>query len=204
MRGVPFKHLYNKVELFQAVDGWQWTPSNMQLNAPTDGVAMTSAPSAAVSSAATEALYDSGALTQDMKHALATQTMTHMATQEKRLMSVPMWLHMLSLKDTVVEKALKELHPCHGVMLQVNGNPPPTGMANAPACGTGRWCRQCEASLRMLGKCSHVPLMTDILASLLTAAGESWGNQDVKNFRDIPKEPAHECRPSCAYVTQRK
>ena len=203
LRGVGIKHLYNKVDLFQSVDGWQWTPCDGPANCPPPWV-LPSAPSKALCKAATQALYDYSALPMRMKVDLKMQTMTHMATQEKRLMSVRMWLHMLSLKDTIVEKVLKEMHPCHGVMLQVNGNPPPAGQANAVGCGTGRWCKQCEESLRMLGKCSHVPLMTDILASLLMAAGESWGNQDVKNFRDIPNEPAHECGPSCAYVTQRK
>ena len=59
----------------------------MQLNAPTDGVAMTSALSAAECTAAAETIYEDGGPTQDNKHALATQTMTHMPTHEKRLMS---------------------------------------------------------------------------------------------------------------------
>ena len=204
LRGCSLKHLYNKVDLFQTVDGWRWTPCGMPLNAATAGVVMTSAPSGAVCTAATEALYDDTGLSLDMKNALAVQTMTHMATQEKRLMSVQMWLYMLGLKDTVAEKVLKETHPCHGIMLAVNGLPPPAGMSTAPACGTGRWCKQCEVSLKMLGKCSHVPLMTDILVGLLTAAREAWSNQDVRTFKDVPQDEPHECGPSCPYVTQRQ
>ena len=59
----------------------------MQLNAATDGVSMTCAVSAAECTAATECICEDGGPIQDMKHALATQTMTHMATHEKRLMS---------------------------------------------------------------------------------------------------------------------
>ena len=202
LRGVAVKHLYNRVDVCQTVDGWQWTPRNVTGDAARPA-AMTSAPSFAVCKAASEALYDDAGLSAEMKDALATQTMTHVATQERRLMSVSMWMHMLSLKESIAEKVLKETHPCHGVMLQVNGNPPPAGMPDAPACGTGRWCKQCEESLRVLGKCPHVPLMTDILVGLLTAAGEAWANQDVRNFKDVATDPAHECGPSCAYVTQR-
>ena len=82
--------------------------------------------------------------------------------------------------------------------------PPLSGsLSSAPACGTGRWCKQCEESSRMLGKCLHVPLLTDIWVALLTVGREAWASHDYKCFKDVPMDMPHECGSSCPYVTHR-
>jgi len=138
-------------------------------------------------------------LSPQLQQELHTQTMTHLQTKEQRLMSVRMWMHFLHLRGTPAEDALTEAYPCFRMMIQVAGQKVSEHVPTAFACGTGRWCQQCETALSLLGKCGLVPLMTDMWSALLAACGDAWCTGSTEEWSMSPSEEPHACGPNCSY-----
>ena len=195
-----FKHLYRKMDFSQPQDGWKWSPDEAQGAATGQEVIMTSAPGSKVAQACAEGVFDASCIPPPMKAEIQMQQMTHVATGEKRLMSVKMWLHFLGLSRTVAADVIQQTHPCHGMILQVTGQAAPSGLPSAVPCGKGRWCNQCEHVLTLLGKCGHVPLMTDIIAVLLKVALEGWQLNNADLWTECSSCEAHACGPSCPHA----
>ena len=196
-----FQHMYHKVDMKQPQDGWKWTPEPSEAQHGSDGEAvMNSSPSGAVVQACSEAVFDASGVDSKMKSAIQVQQMTHQATQEKRLMSVKLWMHILGLRQTCIANIAREDFACFELILQVTGQQAPPGLSSAVPCGQGRWCNNCEQFLTLLGKCVHVPLHTDTLVVLLKSAIQAWqaGLSDV--WEACPEHEAHDCGPSCPHA----
>jgi len=196
--GSNVRHIYKPIELQQNLDGWKWTPTGVTTgNGPE--LAMNSAPHHTVVKAAADSVFSGISLSPQMLQELHTQTMTHLQTNEQRLMSVKMWLHFLHLRGTPAEDAVLEAYPCFHMILQVTGQKAPDQLPTAVACGTGRWCQQCETALSLLGKCALVPLLTDILSALLAACGEAWSTGSTEEWSMCPLEEPHDCGSNCPF-----
>ena len=161
---------------------------------------MTSAPGGKVVQACAESVFDASNIPAQVKAEIQMQQMTHLATGEKRLMSVKMWLHFLSLRNTCLSDIFPQTHPCLAMMLQVTGQAAPNGLPSAVPCGNGRWCNQCEQVLTLLGKCGHVPLMTDIMVVLLKVACEAWQLNNANLWLECSSYEAHSCGPACPHA----
>ena len=195
-----FQHMYAKVDLKQPQDGWKWTPEGSELQQGPDGEpVMNSSPSGAVVHACSDAVFDAAGIDSKMKSAIQVQQMTHEATQEKRLMSVKLWLHILGLRQTCIANIAREDFPCFELILQVTGQQAPA-LTSAVPCGQGRWCNNCEQFLTLLGKCVHVPLHTDTLVVLLKSAFQAWQAGLVDFWEACPELEPHDCGPSCPHA----
>ena len=196
-----FQHMYHKVDLQQPQDGWKWTPDQSEAQQGSDGeLVMNSSPSGAVAQACSEAVFDAGSVESKLKSAIQVQQMTHQATNEKRLMSVKLWLHILGLRQTCIPNIAREDFPCFELILQVTGQQAPTGLSSAVPCGQGRWCNNCEHFLTLLGKCVHVPLHTDTLVVLLKSASRAWKAGHLDFWEACPEHEPHDCGPSCPHA----
>ena len=196
-----FQHMYHKVDMKQSQDGWKWTPEPSEAQQGSDGEpVMNSSPSGAVVQACSEAVFEAASVDSKMKSAIQVQQMTHQATQEKRLMSVKLWMHILGLRQTCIANIAREDFPCFELILQCTGQQAPAGLSSAVPCGQGRWCNNCEQFLTLLGKCVHVPLHTDTLVVLLKIASQAWqaGLSDL--WEACPEHEAHDCGPSCPHA----
>ena len=199
--GVVFQHMYHKVDMKQPQDGWKWSPEPSEAQQSSDGeLVMNSSPSGAVVQACSEAVFDAAGLDKKMKSAIQVQQMTHQATQEKRLMSVKLWMHILGLRQTRIANIAREDFPCFDLILQVTGQQAPPGLSSAVPCGQGRWCNNCEQFLTLLGKCVHVPLHTDTLVVLLKAAIQAWQARLSDFWEAAPEHEPHDCGPSCPHA----
>ena len=196
-----FQHMYHKVDVKQPQDGWKWTPDLSEAQRGSDGeLVMNSSPSGAVVQACSEAVFDMSSVESKMKSAIQVQQMTHQATQEKRLMSVKLWLHILGLRQTCIATIARDDFPCFELILQVTGQQAPTGLSSAVPCGQGRWCNNCEHFLTLLGKCVHVPLHTDTLVVLLKSATQAWQAGLLDFWEACPEHEPHDCGPSCPHA----
>ena len=196
-----FQHMYHKVDMKQAQDGWKWTPEATEALQGSDGEpVMNSSPSGAVVQACGEVVFDAAVVDSKMKSAIRVQQMTHQATQEKRLMSVKLWMYVLSLRETCIFNIAREDFPCFELILQVTGQQAPPGLSSAVPCGQGRWCNNCEHFLTLLGKCVHVPLHTDTLVVLLKSSTQAWQAGNLDFWHECPEHEPHDCGPSCPHA----
>ena len=196
-----FQHMYHKVDLKQPQDGWKWTPEPPEAQQSSDGEpVMNSSPSGAVVQACSEAVFEANAVDSKMKSAIQVQQMTHEATQEKRLMSVKLWMRILGIRQTCIANIAREDFPCFELILQVTGQQAPPGLSSAVPCGQGRWCNNCEQFLTLLGKCVHVPLHTDTLVVLLKSASQAWQAGLSDFWEACPEHEPHDCGPSCPHA----
>ena len=198
---VTFQHNYHKVDMKQPQDGWKWSPDASEALHGSDGEpVMNSAPSGAVVQACGEAVFDVAVVDRKMKSAIQVQQMTHQATQEKRLMSVKLWMYILGLRQTCIFNIAREDFPCFELILQVTGQKAPNGLSTAVPCGQGRWCNNCEQFLTLLGKCVHVPLHTDTLVALLKSSFQAWQAGNLDFWHECPEHEPHDCGPSCPHA----
>ena len=196
-----FQHMYHKVDMKQPQDGWKWTPEASEAVQGADGEpAMNSSPSGAVVQACSEAVFEAAGVDSKMKSAIQVQQMTHQSTQEKRLMSVKLWMYILGLRQTCIFNIAREDFPCFDLILQVTGQQAPPGLSSAVPCGEGRWCNNCEQFLTLLGKCVHVPLHTDTLVVLLKSSSQAWQAGNLDFWHECPEHEPHDCGPSCPHA----
>ena len=191
------EHQYEKMPLDSPQDGWVWQPEQGTQAAADGRTTMTSAPGADIVSAAANAVFDFNSLPVEYQQHLLTQRMEHVSSKEQRMLSVTHWLFLLGLRNTVLEQAVKEKFPCFGKMVKVTGMPCPQDLAAGVPCGTQRWCNHCEAALGLIGKCPHVPLMTDILVAMLQSCGEAWISGDKALWMPCPSQERHVCGSTC-------
>jgi hypothetical protein len=161
---------------------------------------MNSAPHNIVVKAAADSVFSGAKLSPHLQQELVMQTMTHLQTKERRLFSVRMWMHFLHLQNTYAEETLMEAFPCFQMILQVTGQKAPDKLPTAVACGTGRWCKNCETALSLLGKCALVPLLTDMLSALLAVCGDAWTTGSTDEWMTCPLDERHDCGPNCPYL----
>ena len=197
--GSNVRHIYMPIDLLQSLDGWKWTPLGVTTG---DGpeLDMNSAPHHTVVKAAADSVFSGITVSSQLQQELLTQTMTHLQTNEQRLMSVRMWMQFLHLRGTPAEDALVEVYPCLQMILQVTGQRAPDHLPTAVACGTGRWCKNCETALGLLGKCALVPLLTDMLSALLAVCGDAWTTRSTEEWAACPLDEPHDCGSNCPFL----
>ena len=173
----PWVHRYTKPDLGAVVDGLQWRPKGSPAS-----LVMTSAPSELICHGASERLFDASSLSAEVQRGLDVQTAVDVASLEERVLSVNLWLTFLGIKNSPIDKVLSDHLPCFRMMVQSTGQ---KASAEGPAvlCGSGRWCCNCEKALKFIGKCWHVPLMSDCLISLLVTARSASLVADEQAFR---------------------
>ena len=101
---------------------------------------------------------------------------------------------------TCISDIAQEMYPCHDLILQVTGRKAPMGLGTAVPCGTGRWCHHCEKMLSLLGKCAHVPLLTDVLVVVLKSSCEASRNGNTEFWNAPPVLEHHDCGPACPHA----
>jgi hypothetical protein len=126
--------------------------------------------------------------------------MMHAVTKDERFISRDFWYQWLGMLNTCIAKALDELFPCM-VWIIKSAGVRSHFQGVGEACGTSRWCRNCEQVFLHLGQAWHVPIMVDIAFALLKKISDVNRNNDVMNSscRNVVKEVVHKCGPGCVH-----
>ena len=102
----------------------------------------------------------------------------------------------LGLQNTPIEQATKQ-YPCHQHCFLRDGSPAMVGSMDSAPCGKLRFCRNCEAMLRVLGKAWHLPQATEIVLATLEGALSVWQCLPGAPPTWACTMPGHICGPEC-------
>ena len=180
------------VNLAGPIDEWQWKAGMASVPSAAPGTMFRTLPSLLVTE-----MFGERPLSMEERHVIATGTMVHTVTQEKRFVSRAFHDRWLGIEGTPLAKALQAARPCKSWILGVTGD----GCENkaiGEACGAKRYCLTCEEIFASTCCCAPFNDVYPQVLCALDVAMTHWssGTSDVWIQREFT-EPPHNCGAAC-------